>query len=72
VTLVDPPSGGTGDLRTQAQVLGTSAKSAIARAHAESVDVIGYSAGGVVARLWVNSATEAPFRPCGESDAIAR
>jgi triacylglycerol lipase len=53
VTLVDLPNGGTGDLRDQAKVLGTTAKAALARTKAGSVDVIGYSAGGVVARLWV-------------------
>jgi triacylglycerol lipase len=53
VTLVNLPSGGTGDLRQQAKVLGAAARAAIARTHASSVDVIGYSAGGVVARLWV-------------------
>ena len=43
----------TGDLDAQAEVLGAAARTALARAHATSVDVIGYSAGGVVARLWV-------------------
>ena len=53
VTLVDLPAGGTGDLRQQAKVLDAAATAAIARTQAPSVDVIGYSAGGVVARLWV-------------------
>lgn len=53
VTLVSLPGGGTGDLGAQAKVLGAAATSAIARTHAPSVDVVGYSAGGVVARLWV-------------------
>ncbi len=53
VTLVDLPAGGTGDLRQQAKVLQAAATAAIARTRAPSVDVIGYSAGGVVARLWV-------------------
>lgn len=47
------PGGGTGDLDAQAEVLGAAARTALARSHATSVDVIGYSAGGVVARLWV-------------------
>lgn len=53
VTLVALPDGATGDLRQQAKTLGTTAKAALARTSAGSVDVVGYSAGGVVARLWV-------------------
>jgi triacylglycerol esterase/lipase EstA (alpha/beta hydrolase family) len=53
VTLVSLPGDATGDLRQQAQVLASTAKSVAARTNAGSVDVIGYSAGGVVARLWV-------------------
>lgn len=53
--VVTLPGGGTGDLREQAKVLGTAAKAALARTGAGSVDVIGYSAGGVVTRLWIRS-----------------
>jgi triacylglycerol lipase len=45
------PGDGTGELRDQARVLDGVARAKIA-AGAPSVDVVGYSAGGVVARLW--------------------
>ena len=51
-TVVRLPGDGTGDLRTAAEVLGEAAASAVA-AGAPSVDVVGFSAGGVTARWWV-------------------
>jgi triacylglycerol lipase len=53
VVVVPPVAGGTGDLRAQAEALDTVARAARDRSRAASVDVVGYSAGGVVARLWV-------------------
>ena len=52
-TVVRLPGNGTGDLADAAEALGEAAEAALARTGAESVDVVGYSAGGVVARLWV-------------------
>lgn len=51
-TIVSPPGDGRGDLREQAEGLAEIADQAIEDG-APSVDVIGYSAGGVVARVWV-------------------
>lgn len=53
VTVVHLAGDGTGDLRVQAQVLDDAVDAAMERAGAASVDVVGYSAGGIVARLWV-------------------
>ena len=50
-TVVRLPGDGTGELRDQAKVLDRAARAELAGG-APSVDVIGYSAGGVVARLW--------------------
>jgi len=49
--VVQLPQGGVGDLSVQAGVLDGYVNDALRSA--PSVDVIGYSAGGVVARLWV-------------------
>ena len=53
VVVVPPVAGGTGDLEDQAESLDDAAAAARARLGASSVDVVGYSAGGVVARSWV-------------------
>jgi triacylglycerol lipase len=56
VVVVPAVSGGTGDIATQADALDGAADDAMKRFHAASVDVVGYSAGGVVAREWVRHA----------------
>ncbi len=53
VTVVGLLGDGTGDLDAQAAHLGDVADSVLAASGAPSVDVVGYSAGGVVVRLWV-------------------
>ncbi len=51
--VVPATAGGTGDIVAQARALGRAADAAMERYDAGSVDVVGYSAGGVVARTWV-------------------
>jgi triacylglycerol lipase len=53
VVVVPAVDGGTGDIETQAEALGRASAAALRRSGADSVDVVGYSAGGVVARAWV-------------------
>lgn len=53
VVVVPSVGDGTGDLKDQAKALGDAADNAMDRFDASSVDVVGYSAGGVVARSWV-------------------
>ena len=56
VVAVPAVSGGTGDIAEQADALDEAADEAMKRFDAASVDVVGYSAGGVVAREWVRHA----------------
>lgn len=54
VAVVAPPVGrNTGDLDEQAESLARTVDKALADNDARTVDVIGYSAGGIVVRLWV-------------------
>ena len=52
-TVVGLPGDGTGDLELSADALGEAVDAALVRTGTESVDVVGYSAGGLVARLYV-------------------
>lgn len=52
VGVLSLPEGGEGDLHAQAQALEDAVDEILKSTGAGSVDVIGYSAGGVVARLW--------------------
>ncbi len=61
VSIVSLAGDGTGDLRAQAELLGRDVSAALRRSHAQSVDVVGYSAGGVVARLWLRDVGGAPL-----------
>jgi triacylglycerol lipase len=53
VTVVALPDSAQGDLSLQADAVGMAVDAVLTRTGAASVDVVGYSAGGVVARLWV-------------------
>lgn len=53
VSVVDTPGDGTGDLRDQARALAEVVDEVLAASGADSVDLVGYSAGGVVARWYV-------------------
>jgi len=53
VTVVALPGDGTGDLHASADALGKAVDATRTRTGAASVDLVGYSAGGLVARLWV-------------------
>ena len=52
-SVVPLPGNGRGDLAGAADALADAVDDALDRTGAESVDVVGYSAGGIVARLWV-------------------
>jgi triacylglycerol lipase len=52
VRVVELPGDGQGDMREQARVLAAAVDDVLRSTGAGSVDVVGYSAGGVVARLW--------------------
>lgn len=52
-TVVDLPGDGTGDLVEAAGALDAAVTAALDRTGEPAVDVVGFSAGGVVARLWV-------------------
>jgi triacylglycerol esterase/lipase EstA (alpha/beta hydrolase family) len=54
VTVVRLAGDGTGDLNVQADVVQTAVRRQVA-AGAPSVDLVGYSAGGVTVRLWVRA-----------------
>ena len=61
-TVVELPGDGTGDLEVAADALAAAADDALDRTGASSVDVVGYSAGGVVVRLWVADGGAAQVR----------
>jgi triacylglycerol esterase/lipase EstA (alpha/beta hydrolase family) len=55
--VVPAPGDGTGDLRETAEALGEVAERLLGEG-APSVDLVGYSAGGVVTRLWAQDAAD--------------
>jgi triacylglycerol lipase len=58
-TIVELPRGGTGDLGGQAATIDDTVREAL-DAGAPSVDLVGYSAGGVATRLWLDEGRTAP------------
>jgi triacylglycerol esterase/lipase EstA (alpha/beta hydrolase family) len=60
-TVVTLAGDGTGDLREQAQVLDDAAAAALDRTGAPTLDLVGYSAGGVTVRLWLTEFDGAPL-----------
>ena len=61
-TVVALPGSGTGDLEVSADALGAAAAEALERTGEDTVDVVGYSAGGLVARLWVEDGNAGTVR----------
>ncbi|MCW2622217.1 MAG: lipase class 2 [Frankiales bacterium] len=59
--LVPLPGDGTGDLRAAARTLDDAVQAAL-RAGTPSVDLVGYSAGGIVVRLWLRDGGAASTR----------
>lgn len=53
-TVVQLTGDGTGDLREQAKVVDRAIRAALERTGAGSVDLVGYSAGGVTVRVWLD------------------
>lgn len=58
-TIVDLPGGGTGDLGGQAAAIDDAVREVLDDG-APSVDLVGYSAGGVATRLWLDEGRTAP------------
>ena len=54
-TVVGVPGNGTGDMAESAAALDEAVTAALARTGAGTVDVVGFSAGGVIARVWVSA-----------------
>ena len=71
VVAFEPTQGGTGDLRVQAKRLADLAERTMERNEADSVDVVGYSAGGVIARLYVRDEGGAFRRTTGADAGLA-
>jgi pimeloyl-ACP methyl ester carboxylesterase len=58
--VVELPDGGTGDFSGQAAAIDDAVRDLIRHDHARSVDLVGYSAGGVASWLYLQTGTTAP------------